>query len=334
MVALKGKGHDRHEGLGLVAIYLQKTVHEGLWARRMALFFVQLIILTVLLHRFGSLATPAAMNLLAVSIGGLVLAIIVAIIGLVRIWFGGQIGAGQACAGIAIALIGLALPIYYLSLFFTLPRLNDVETTPRAPMQFSQLAALRPADANRIVEPDLAAAELQEKAYPDLRPMELERSVTETFDIAHEAVKRLGWTIALNEPPGEQPGRIEATDRTMLMGYTDDVLIRVNGDDTHAFIDVRSVSRYGIHDFGANAERIRTLFAEVKSALEKGEKTGLEQAETAPKANTAPVLKKPVKKRRAKRNRRATDQQQGRPPAVQQRRGGGPFGRLPLLSPD
>jgi uncharacterized protein (DUF1499 family) len=333
-VALKGKGHDRHEGLGLVAIYLQKTVHEGLWARRMALFFVQLIILTVLLHRFGSLATPAAMNLLAVSIGGLVLAIIVAIIGLVRIWFGGQIGAGQACAGIAIALIGLALPIYYLSLFFMLPRLNDVETTPRAPMQFSQLAALRPADANRIVEPDLAAAELQEKAYPDLRPMELERSVTETFDIAHEAVKRLGWTIALNEPPGEQPGRIEATDRTMLMGYTDDVLIRVNGDDTHAFIDVRSVSRYGIHDFGANAERIRTLFAEVKSALEKGEKTGLEQAETAPKANTAPVLKKPVKKRRAKRNRRATDQQQGRPPAVQQRRGGGPFGRLPLLSPD
>jgi uncharacterized protein (DUF1499 family) len=300
----------------------------------MALFFVQLIILTVLLHRFGSLATPAAMNLLAVSIGGLVLAIIVAIIGLVRIWFGGQIGAGQACAGIAIALIGLALPIYYLSLFFTLPRLNDVETTPRQPLQFSQLAALRPADANRIVEPDLAAAELQEKAYPDLRPMELERSVTETFDIAHEAVKRLGWTIALNEPPGEQPGRIEATDRTMLMGYTDDVLIRVNGDDTHAFIDVRSVSRYGIHDFGANAERIRTLFAEVKSALEKGEKTGLEQAETAPKANTAPVLKKPVKKRRAKRNRRATDQQQGRPPAVQQRRGGGPFGRLPLLSPD
>ena len=81
----------------MVAIYLQKTVHEGLWARRMALFFVQLLILTVLLHRFGTLATPAAMNLLAVSIGGLVLAIIVAVIGLVRIWFGGQIGAA-ACS--------------------------------------------------------------------------------------------------------------------------------------------------------------------------------------------------------------------------------------------
>ena len=316
----------------MVAIYLQKTVHEGLWARRMALFFVQLLILTVLLHRFGSLATPAALNLLTVSIGGLVLAIIIALVGIVRVWFGGQIGAGQAFAGIAIALIGLALPLYYLSQFFLLPRLNDVETTPRQPMQFSQLAAQRPADANRIVEPDLTAAELQEKAYADLRPMELERSATETFDIVHEAVKRIGWTIVLNEPPGEQPGRIEATDRTMIMGYTDDVLVRVTGDDTHAFIDVRSASRYGMHDLGANADRIRALFAEVKAALEKGEKTGLEQAEPKPKAGTAPVLKKPVKKRRQKRNRRATGQQQSQPPAAQRRRG--PFGNLPLLSPD
>jgi uncharacterized protein (DUF1499 family) len=313
----------------VVAIYLQKTVHEGLWARRMALFFVQLLILTVLLHRFGSLATPAAMNLMAVSIGGLFLAIIVAVVGLVRIWFGGQIGAAQAFTGIAIALVGLAVPLFFLSQYFLLPQLNDIQTTRQA-MEFKQLAAMRPADANRIVEPDLAAAEEREKAYPDIRPMELERSVTETFDIVHEAVKRLGWTIVLSEPPdGDQPGHIEATNRTMIMGYTDDALIRVTGDDAHAFIDVRSVSRYGKHDLGANAGHIRELFAEVKSALEKGEKTGLEQAEPAPKA-TAPQLKKPVKKRRAKRNRRSQDQPQSQPPAERR----GPLGRFPLLSPD
>jgi uncharacterized protein (DUF1499 family) len=314
----------------VVAIYLQKTVHEGLWARRMALFFVQLLILTVLLHRFGTLATPAAMNLVAVSIGGLLLAIIVAVVGLVRIWFGGQIGAAQAFTGIAIALVGLAVPLFFLSQYFLLPQLNDIQTT-RQPIEFKQLAAMRPADANRIVEPDLAGAEEREKAYPDIRPMELERSVTETFDIVHEAVKRLGWTIVLSEPPdGDQPGRIEATNRTMIMGYTDDALIRVTGDDAHAFIDVRSVSRYGMHDLGANAGHIRELFAEVKSALEKGEKTGLEQAEPAPKAGTAPQLKKPVKKRRAKRNRRSRDQPQSQPPAERR----GPLGRFPLLSPD
>jgi len=314
------------EGLSVTAIYLQKTVHEGLWARRMALFFVQLLILTVLLHRFGTLATPAAMNLLAVSIGGLFLSILVAVIGLIRIWFGGQTGAAQAFTGIAIALLGLALPLYYLSNFFLLPRLNDIETTPRQPMQFKQLAAMRPTDANRIEQPDLAAAEVQEKAYPDIRPMELERSATETFDIVHEAVKRLGWNVVLNEPPVEDgPGRIEATTRTMIMGYTDDVLVRVTGDDARAFIDVRSVSRYGMHDLGANAHHIRTLFAEVRSTLEKGEKTGLEQAEPTPKAGTSPRLKKPMQKRGARRNRRSTDQPQFQPAP---RRG------FPLLSPD
>jgi uncharacterized protein (DUF1499 family) len=314
----------------VVAIYLQKTVHEGQWARRMALFFVQLLILTVLLHRFGTLATPAAMNLLAVSIGGLFLAIIVAGIGLVRIWFGGQIGAAQAFTGIAIALAGLAVPLWFLSHYFLLAQLNDIQTT-RQPMPFKQLSAMRPADANRIVEPDLAAAERREKAYPDLRPMALERSATETFDIVHEAVKRLGWTIVSNEAPdGDQPGLIEAATRTMIMGYTDDELVRVTGDDTRAFIDVRSASRYGMHDLGANAEHIRTLFAEVKAALEKGEKTGLEQAEPAPEAGTARQFKKPVKKRRAQRNRRSQVQPQFQPPAERR----GLFGRQPLLSPD
>jgi len=87
--------------------------------------------------------------------------------------------------------------------------------------------------------------------------MELERSATETSTSWHEAVKRIGWTIVLNEPPGEQPGRIEATDRTMIMGYTDDVLVRVTGDDTHAFIDVRLGVALRHARSRANADRIR-----------------------------------------------------------------------------
>jgi uncharacterized protein (DUF1499 family) len=292
----------------VTAIYLQKTVHEGLWSRRMALFFVQLLILTVVLHRFGLLATPAALNLFGVSLGGLVLAILIAVIGLVRIWFGGQAGGKEAFAGIGIALVGLAVPLYFLSNFFLLPRLNDIETTPREPMKFNVLAAQRPADANPIVEPDLEAAALQEKAYPDIRSMELERSVTEVFDMVHEAVKRMGWTIVASEPPNENgPGRIEATDKSLVMGFTDDVLVRVRGDDSQAFIDLRSASRYGMHDLGANADRIRAFFTEIKATLEKGEKTGLEQAEPKPKPTVERKLKpKPKTTRRARRSRRST----------------------------
>ena len=289
------------------ARYSVKEAREATWARRIALFFVQLLILTVLLHRFASLATPAALNLIGVSIAGLFVAIGIAVFAIVRIWFGGQTGAAQAFAAIFIACLGLAVPAFYLSHAALLPRINDVATTPDEPLGFATLAGLRPADAIPIKEPETTAIEAQVESYPDIGPMVLERSAPEVFNLVQEAVGRLEWTVALSETPGETGiGRIEATDKSLMMGFTDDVVIQVKGDDAHAVIDVRSVSRYGLHDFGANAARIRALFAEVTTALEKGEKTVLEQAATkdkdAAKKNGAKKqsVKKPAKRRRSR----------------------------------
>jgi uncharacterized protein (DUF1499 family) len=284
-----------------------KEAREATWARRLALFFLQLLILTVLLHHFATLATPAAINLLIVSVAGLFLAILIAIASLVRIWFGGQTGAGHAFAAIFIALIGLAVPLYYASHAATLPRLNDIATTPDEPLHFKALAAMRPADANPISVPDDAAIEAQDEAYPDLAPMSLERSASEVFSLVHEAVERLGWTIVLSEAPGEtDPGRIEASDRTLVMGFTDDVAVQIKGDDSHAIIDVRSVSRYGLHDLGTNAERIRRLFAEITTALEKGEKTALEQVAPKEESEKQEAAKKKPAKKKTGRKKRAT----------------------------
>jgi len=288
------------------ASYPVKEAHEATWAQRIALFFVQLLILTVLLHRFASLTTPAALNLIFVSIAGLFIAIGIAAFALVRIWFGGQIGATQAFAAIFIALLGLAVPAFYVGKAALLPRLTDVATSPDKPLALGTLIEQRPADANPVTDPETAAIAAQVKAYPDLGPMVLERSAPEVFNLVQEAVGRLEWKVASSETPGESGvGRIEATDKSLIMGFTDDVVIQVKGDDAHAIIDVRSVSRYGMHDFGANAARIRALFAEVNTALEKGEKTVLEQAATKDKdaAKKADAKKKPVKKRARRRRR-------------------------------
>jgi uncharacterized protein (DUF1499 family) len=275
-----------------------KEAREATWARRIALFFLQLLILTVLLHRFANLGTQAALNLIAVSMVGMLLAIAIAIFAIVRIWFGGQTGASQAAAAIFIALIGLAVPAFFLHHTLTLPALTDIETTPGEPLVFKVLNTQRPADANPLKVPDGTNAALQEAAYPDIEPMVLERAAPEVFSIVQEAVERLGWTIASSEPPGESGiGRIEASDSTMIMGFTEDVLVQVKGDDTHAVIDARSVSRYGWHDLGRNAERIRALFAEITTALEKGEKTALEQAEPKKEEPAATqATRKPTKK--------------------------------------
>jgi uncharacterized protein (DUF1499 family) len=280
------------------ARYTVKEAHEAVWARRIALFFVQLLILTVLLHRFASLSTPAAINLLVVSIAGLLIAIAIAVGSLIRIWFGGQSGASHAVAAVFIACLGLALPGYYLAKAARLPMLTDVQTSPDEPLEFTTLNTMRPANAIPLKDPTPAQIDAQDDAYPDLEAMTLERSAPEVFSIVHEAVDRLSWDIVVNEPPGETGiGHIEATARSLIMGFTNDVVIQIKGDDAHAQIDARSVSRYGMTDFGANAKYIRKLFAEVSAALEKGEKTVLEQAE--PKKDEA-EKPKAIKKRSKK----------------------------------
>lgn len=280
------------------ARYTVKEAHEAVWARRIALFFVQLLIFTVLLHRFASLSTPAAINLLVVSIAGLLIAIAIAVGSLIRIWFGGQSGASHAVAAVFIACLGLALPGYYLAKAARLPMLTDVQTSPDEPLEFTALNTMRPANAIPLKDPTPAQIDAQDDAYPDLDAMTLERSAPEVFSIVHEAVDRLGWDIVVNEPPGETGiGHIEATARSLIMGFTNDVVIQIKGDDAHAQIDARSVSRYGMTDFGANAKYIRKLFAEVTAALEKGEKTVLEQAE--PKKDEA-EKPKAIKKRSKK----------------------------------
>jgi hypothetical protein len=280
------------------ARYTVKEAHEAVWARRIALFFVQLLIFTVLLHRFASLSTPAAINLLVVSIAGLLIAIAIAVGSLIRIWFGGQSGASHAVAAVFIACLGLALPGYYLTKAARLPMLTDVQTSPDEPLEFTALNTMRPANAIPLKDPTPAQIDAQDDAYPDLDAMTLERSAPEVFSIVHEAVDRLGWDIVVNEPPGETGiGHIEATARSLIMGFTNDVVIQIKGDDAHAQIDARSVSRYGMTDFGANAKYIRKLFAEVSAALEKGEKTVLEQAE--PKKDEA-EKPKAIKKRSKK----------------------------------
>ena len=66
----------------------------------------------------------------------------------------------------------------------------------------------------------------------------------------------LGWEIV---SVSENEGRIEATATTFWFGFKDDVVIRVREDSGGTRIDLRSVSRVGGGDLGANAARIRAF---------------------------------------------------------------------------
>lgn len=63
-------------------------------------------------------------------------------------------------------------------------------------------------------------------------------------------------------------GRIEAYARTPVMGFPDDITIRIRALPDQARVDIRSASRYGRHDFGANAKRIRQFAAALQEQLD------------------------------------------------------------------
>ena len=51
------------------------------------------------------------------------------------------------------------------------------------------------------------------------------------------------------------------------MGFRDDVVVRVRPTSDGTRIDVRSASRYGRHDLGTNAQRVRALIEDIDTVL-------------------------------------------------------------------
>lgn len=252
---------------------------QAVWSRRIALFAAQLMVLGVILHQLGAVTTPVVNNLLSIAVAIALAGLLFAGLALVMIWRQGMTGAGRALGGAFVALGVLAVPLWYLPDLLLRPKINDVATDLSTPPAFLAAAADRPGDANPLTYPGAQFAELQAQAYPDVRPMTLEKSRIEAYDLVREAVERLDWRILSARKPTETtPGHIEAVAKTLIMGFADDVVIRITAVNQDARIDMRSASRYGEHDFGANARRIRRLFTEVKIGLEEGEKRALEMA--------------------------------------------------------
>jgi uncharacterized protein (DUF1499 family) len=153
-----------------------------------------------------------------------------------------------------------AVPLYWLQQARKIPSINDITTDMTNPPEFRAIAPLRAHSPVPATYPGEATAKQQAAGYPDIRPAIVAMAPPVAFDTALANARQMGWDIVASDSAA---GRIEATATTPWFGFKDDVVVRVTPADKGSRIDVRSVSRVGKGDLGANARRIRDYLAKL-----------------------------------------------------------------------
>ncbi len=134
------------------------------------------------------------------------------------------------------------------------PLINDITTTfPNEP-KFVVIAQAHPNKNYNYPEKFFAE---QNAYYQDLSILKLSAAPAEVFEKVVAAVKAEGWDIANVD---QENKKIEATCTTLIMRFKDDVVIDVRPGGNGTEVHMRSRSRVGKGDFGANANRIRNFF--------------------------------------------------------------------------
>lgn len=237
------------------------------WSGRFALFALVTVALSIIIMRAGILEIEPALATFAAALAFAALAVLLALAAFVAIWREGLTGLGRAVLGLTLGLALLAYPAYFASLAVRLPAIADVTTDLADPPAFDLLARLRP--RGRSAYPGATTATLQEAAYPEIAPIQTDTEPAIVYRVALDVVTHHKWLIvdAKAPAPPRRPGMIEAVARTPIMGFRDDVVIRVSAAGAGSRIDIRSASRYGEIDFGTNAARVRALLTEIDEAL-------------------------------------------------------------------
>jgi uncharacterized protein (DUF1499 family) len=239
----------------------------AVWSGRCGLFAVVVAALSVIILRSNILEIGPSLATFGAALVFAALAILLAFASFVPIWRQGLAGLRSSVLGLFLGLMLLAYPSYLATRAATLPAISDIATDTDNPPRFDALARLRP--RGRVDYPGASTAALQHAAYGDIVPLQLSVPQKTAYDVTLAIIAKRKWRIVDPKPPA--PGRrdavIEAVAQTLIMGFRDDVVVRITPiGQQGSRVDVRSASRFAYHDFGANASRVRALLEDIDDA--------------------------------------------------------------------
>lgn len=265
------------------------------WARNLAVFAVVAVVVSIIIVRFGFLEMKPALATFFGGLGIAALSILFGLAGFAAIWQNGSRGMARILLAFLIDGAILAYPAYLGLQYRKLPAIHDITTDPIDPPRFDALARLRTGDgANTAVYAGLYSAEQQRQFYPDIEPIELEISVDRAYAIALQLVNKRKWLV-IDERAPQPPrriGRIEAVARSPIMGFREDIAIRVVPDGEDSRVDIRSASRYFESDLGSNAARVKKFIGDLNTAADADALKLVKKTPVAPPKAPAKTVKK------------------------------------------
>ncbi|MEN2494513.1 MAG: hypothetical protein TECD_00415 [Hyphomicrobiaceae bacterium hypho_1] len=246
--------------------YETKPFQSSIWTKHLALFTAFIVLLTIIFHRIFGMDTRVALNLFTLSfvMSGLIL--ILGSFALSRIWQYGWKGGRNTFIGMLISISILIWPLWVLIISSKHPAINDITTDLANPPKFVILNRTRSPSANSITYNGKVFASQQRDAYKNIKSLKFDRSAIEILELVRLTLLKMQMTVAGVIPINGQEtgyGQVEATDRTPIIGFYDDVVVRVAKIQNGTIVDIRSSSRYGKSDFGRNANRIRKFQEEL-----------------------------------------------------------------------
>lgn len=230
--------------------------------KKIALLSVILIPLAILAHRFGIVGFPIAGGMLVIGvISGLVL-FIASIIAIFRHRNDNEGNESQSNRWSTLRR-GSFAPLAILAFLGTagsagkLPIIHDITTDTDNVPTFSHAPSLRDSYSNSL-EIDTTVIAAQQAGYPELETLNSTLPAEAAFIRAEKIALELGWVIYYQDPAN---GIIEAYEKTPMWGFIDDIVIRLSETPSGTAIDLRSASRVGGGDLGANAARIKAFYS-------------------------------------------------------------------------
>lgn len=227
---------------------------------RAGVFALPVLVVAALAHRGGLIRSEELFAAMALGFALALVAVVCGVGAIVSLWEKGGVGWAKAFRGVIYGLLALVPAGIAVAGIVMYPKLNDISTDPED----------RPVILGRAFSPLPAEErEAQAAAYPDLLPRRFRVTPGELYSAARQVVEQRRWKVIDDDAPGlpDDPSRIQVEVRSLVFGFVDDFVVRIRPDPFGARLDLRSASRIGEHDLGANANRIRAFRDDLDAAL-------------------------------------------------------------------